>query len=366
MGVISSAHALSDQWYIGLGGTGSWLTPNPREPGLDVAENVGTGGTLFIGRDLDNRSSIQFQLHGLGAAEFDNGIEATYASADAAVLYRLFDSRDRSLGRGNFGLALYGQFALGYMYRDSEQSLEDDAPVHFSFGLGAETFLTRNFSLRTEAIYHESDAASGNVALVFRFGGTPSPVSRAPAVPTSPVSPPEPEAVPLPVPEVPKTVDQPAAESVDSENIARNADQDADGIANGDDQCLDSQRGFPVRENGCPLFDGVLSGVRFVEGTARLEPGSERQLDSLVNVLLQYPEAKIELHSHSDNSGSLTDQSVLTRARLRTVGTYLLERGIRSNRMTLRSFGGAKPRFDNATEEGKQRNNRIEVFEKRQ
>ena len=60
---------------------------------------------------------------------------------------------------------------------------------------------------------------------------------------------------------------------------------------------------------------------------------------------------------------TLREQAILTRARLRTVGTYLVGRGVSANRLVLRSFGGSRPIADNATEAGRERNNRIEVLE---
>jgi OOP family OmpA-OmpF porin len=140
-------------------------------------------------------------------------------------------------------------------------------------------------------------------------------------------------------------------------------DNDGDGIPNTLDKCTDSQAGYPVRDNGCPLFDGVLSGVKFVDGTSELLAGATVQLDYLANLLKEYPDARVELLAHTDSRGDVREQSILTRARLRTVGTYLIGQGISANTMILRSFGGSRPLYDNATAEGRQRNNRIEVIE---
>lgn len=359
----TQVHALGDQWYIGIGGVGSLLDPNPRQPGLNVTDDLGIGGSILFGRDLDSKTSVQVQVLALGEAQFANGVPVTYGAADAAVLYRVFDSRTGSLNTDGFGISLYGIAALGFMYRDTTQSLSDDAPVHFALGAGLETYLWKGLSIRTEAAYHEADAASASMALVYRFGGASVNLARLPDDRGSSQSNQTIQSVPAtPTDSEPLLQPDTSAET----SVARNADVDGDGVADGTDSCLSSARGFPVRENGCPLFDGVLSGVLFDEGTANLSPGSNTQLDSLINVLLQYPNAKIELHAHSDNSGDIKSQSVLTRSRLRTVGTYLLKRGIRSNRMALRSFGGAKPRFNNDSATDRQRNNRIEVFEKRE
>jgi OOP family OmpA-OmpF porin len=118
-----------------------------------------------------------------------------------------------------------------------------------------------------------------------------------------------------------------------------------------------------VREDGCALLDGIMSNIKFVSGTADLTPASNEQLDFLVNVLAQYPAARIQLLAHTDNTGTKQSQSILTRARLKTVGLYLVSKGVSASRLQLRSFGGSRPAYDNATAEGRELNNRIEVLE---
>jgi len=108
-----------------------------------------------------------------------------------------------------------------------------------------------------------------------------------------------------------------------------------------------------------------MDGVNFVPGTANLAPGSEAQLDNLANLMLgEYPDIRVEVHAHTDDGGDVRAQSVLTRGRLRTVGSYLVERGVRSNRLVLRSFGGSRPVSGNDTAEGRAANNRIEIIER--
>ena len=141
-------------------------------------------------------------------------------------------------------------------------------------------------------------------------------------------------------------------------------DADGDGVEDDADLCPASAVGFPVRDNGCALLDGVLVGVDFVDGTATLAPGAAEQLDLLANVLVRYPEARIKLLAHTDDTGSVREQSIRTRARLRTIGLYLVQqRGIRSNRIVLRSLGGTRPLYDDTTLESRRLNDRIEVRE---
>jgi len=151
----------------------------------------------------------------------------------------------------------------------------------------------------------------------------------------------------------------------DTQTLSSNADQDGDNVADAQDQCLASPAGYPVRSNGCALFDGVLSGVSFVAGSAALLPDATDQLDFLADVLIQHPEAKVELHAHTDNNGEVADQTALTRSRVETIGAYLVRRGVEANRMVLRSFGGSRPLYDNETAQGRTGNNRVEVIEAR-
>lgn len=376
---MGKAYALGDQWYIGIGGTGAWLQPDPEQPGLNVDEEQGTGGTIFIGRDFDDRSSGQLQLYSLGEAVLDNDEVVPFYAFDGSVVYRLYDSRDARLSREGIALALYGRFALGYMQRDTDVPLSNDAAVYFGAGGGAEVFFTDNLSMRLEGMYHDRDAASGSIQLVARFGGAPRfqprPLPELPADPQPTPSAPAttgsselPDAssnvdtVPAPSVPVPQ-VSEPAIQTPVTPSLPTPSDFDADGVPDAQDQCPSSAAGFPVRPTGCSLLDGVLSGVSFVDGTADLLPGATNQLDYLANVLKQYPQARVELHAHTDDRGTVRDQAILTRARLKTIGTYLVRQGVSARRLVLRSFGGTRPLYDNVDAVGRQGNNRIEVLE---
>ena len=352
----SDVLALDDQWYLGIGGGASWLQPEPQTPGLGVESHQGQMGTLIIGRDIDDRSSAQLQLTALGDAELETGEPVPYFAGDATIVYRFYDSRDRKLVTGGFGAAVYSRFGLGFVQRDTEVELESDASVYFGAGGGVEIFLGNTWSVRAEGFYYDDDAASGSLSLIARFGGRsglPTPAQTVQPTPTP---------TPTPTP----AIAQPPGDQIDpttSESKPFANDTDGDGVVNDVDSCSGSTAGYPVRDNGCALFDGVLTGVTFVDQTAELVDGANVQMDYLANLLKQYPESRIELMAHTDLRGTLRDQSILTRARLRTVGTYLVQKGIRSNRLVLRSFGGTRPLAGSGAVDSQVRNNRIEVIE---
>ena len=173
LGFVSSiAQAnLSDAWYVGGGYASSQLFPRAEDNSVSRLEEVGTGATFFVGRDFDDRSSGQLQLYSLGDVVFDDTTIASYNAADASFLYRFYDSRDNR-GDRVFGTSVYGRFGLGFLDRDTEVILSTNSAGNVYFGLaaGLETYLTRTFALRAELIYHDSDAVSGNISLVTRFG----------------------------------------------------------------------------------------------------------------------------------------------------------------------------------------------------
>ncbi|MGQ7847998.1 OmpA family protein [Granulosicoccus sp. 3-233] len=216
--------ALSDQWYIGIGGGMSVLQPEASDSSVDVDDKNGQLGTIFFGKDFDSRSSGQFQLYSLGESSFDDGQStASYVGGDASLLYRFFDSRDRRERGAVFGTSFYGRFGFGFLNRDSDLPLDDDAPVYFGVGAGLETYFTHNLGMRLEAMYHETDAASASLSLVTRFGGHRSrPPVRPPAVvPSAPVAvtPPTSNPVAEPVP-APDAIPGPASNPTPEPDVA--------------------------------------------------------------------------------------------------------------------------------------------------
>lgn len=141
-------------------------------------------------------------------------------------------------------------------------------------------------------------------------------------------------------------------------------DSDADGIINSSDRCPDSIPGFPVNRAGCGVLTGELFGLEFSADNSQVLEGRAGPLDGFAALLAGYPDARIEIAAYTDNSGTIEEQSQRTRARLRTIGTYLVKRGASIDQLILRSFGSKRSKYDNQTEAGRRANNRIIVFER--
>jgi outer membrane protein OmpA-like peptidoglycan-associated protein len=68
----------------------------------------------------------------------------------------------------------------------------------------------------------------------------------------------------------------------------------------------------------------------------------------------------IELSGHTDNKGKDKYNMNLSLNRAKAVYTYLIEHGIKENRLRYKGFGATQPIADNKTDEGRAKNRRVE------
>lgn len=103
-----------------------------------------------------------------------------------------------------------------------------------------------------------------------------------------------------------------------------------------------------------------LANVFFDFSKSDLRPESQTELDRLVDFLLQHATMTIELHGHTDDVGSDTENKRLSKERVEAVKTYLVSHGVQADRMKAIGYGESKPVASNSTEEGRQQNRRVE------
>jgi outer membrane protein OmpA-like peptidoglycan-associated protein/opacity protein-like surface antigen len=110
-------------------------------------------------------------------------------------------------------------------------------------------------------------------------------------------------------------------------------------------------------ETGAPI---VLEGVVFKTGSAAISPESEAILVKAFNTIEAYPAMTVEIHGHTDNTGSTALNTKLSLARAEAVKAWLVNKGISAGRIAAKGFGPDKPIAPNDTKEGRQKNRRIE------
>lgn len=104
----------------------------------------------------------------------------------------------------------------------------------------------------------------------------------------------------------------------------------------------------------------LINNIFFDTGKASLRETSFADLNRLVTLLKKYPNMKIEIYGHTDNVGSEGPNQVLSQSRAQSVLDYLSGKEISGDRLVSRGYGEAKPIASNETEEGRQRNRRVE------
>jgi OmpA-OmpF porin, OOP family len=104
----------------------------------------------------------------------------------------------------------------------------------------------------------------------------------------------------------------------------------------------------------------VLQNIFFDVDKYELKEKSKTELQKISRFLLDNPNVRVEISGHTDNSGSATYNKQLSEKRAQSVYDYLVRNGLDQKRLTTKGYGPDQPIADNATEEGRQRNRRIE------
>lgn len=179
-----------------------------------------------------------------------------------------------------------------------------------------------------------------------------------------------------------------------AEIIPEEKDSDGDGIPDDKDPCPDEKG--PVATNGCPDGDGdgvedqidacpktpgpsgnqgcpeltveqkavldtAFSNLEFEFGKAIIKFESYTHLDRLGVMLVNNTTMNLTIKGHTDNVGSEEQNMKLSQARAEAVKTYLTDRGIDSGRIKVLYYGEEQPVASNDTEEGREKNRRVEL-----
>lgn len=140
-------------------------------------------------------------------------------------------------------------------------------------------------------------------------------------------------------------------------------DSDKDGVNDETDQCPNIA-GIAAN-NGCedlqPKLNVIAAALKFEIGQANLAAKSLQGLDSLVQVMTQYPQTKLLITGHTDNTGTRKINDRLSIARAKKVQTYLVKRGLAINRILLAGMAEKQPIADNKTKKGRAQNRRVEL-----
>jgi len=112
-----------------------------------------------------------------------------------------------------------------------------------------------------------------------------------------------------------------------------------------------------------PLDSGstvILNNIFFDFGEAILKPESFPELDRIVELLKSNSCMVIEIVGHTDDRGTSEYNFSLSENRAKAVVEYLISNHIQKSRLSYHGYGEELPISDNDTEEGRQKNRRVE------
>lgn len=106
----------------------------------------------------------------------------------------------------------------------------------------------------------------------------------------------------------------------------------------------------------------VPSDISFDTGRAAIKPELRNVLDSFANGLQNDPTMRVRIVGHTDSTGSDAINNPLSVDRANSVRDYLAGRGILASRIETSGRGSHEPIADNASDAGRAKNRRVEIF----
>jgi len=100
----------------------------------------------------------------------------------------------------------------------------------------------------------------------------------------------------------------------------------------------------------------------FEFGSAMIMEENFANLDAIAEFLKENNNIAVKIEGHTDNIGSEEYNKDLSERRAKSVGNYLIEKGVDKNRVTTEGFGMSRPIASNDTEEGQEQNRRTEII----
>jgi outer membrane protein OmpA-like peptidoglycan-associated protein len=101
--------------------------------------------------------------------------------------------------------------------------------------------------------------------------------------------------------------------------------------------------------------------IQFETGSAVIKPQSYAELDEILKSSVVAEGLKVGVYGHTDNTGNPDANQKLSEERANSVASYLMSKGLASNRIESKGYGQTQPIADNKTTSGKAQNRRVQI-----
>ena len=103
------------------------------------------------------------------------------------------------------------------------------------------------------------------------------------------------------------------------------------------------------------------SAILFAVNSSDLTPEAQASIKDLASSLQEYPNTRVLIVGHTDNTGQAAYNQTLSEKRAQSAAFILAEAGVDPSRLEVTGYGITKPVADNSTVEGRRQNRRVEV-----
>lgn len=142
-------------------------------------------------------------------------------------------------------------------------------------------------------------------------------------------------------------------------------DTDNDGVNDDEDKCPTvagnkKNRGCPdIEHNLINEINKAAKSILFDVNSENIKATSYPALDKIAEIMLKNEALQLDIEGHTDNTGSVRHNQVLSGKRALAIKTYLVNKGVSHERMTASGYGSEQPIADNNTEAGRAKNRRV-------
>lgn len=106
----------------------------------------------------------------------------------------------------------------------------------------------------------------------------------------------------------------------------------------------------------------VRNEILFDFDSYALRGTSRDELREMAEVFNRYGDTRIVVAGHTDSKGSAAYNERLSERRASAVANYLEDLGVRGSRLDSYGYGESRPKSDNSSASGRQRNRRVELY----
>lgn len=117
-----------------------------------------------------------------------------------------------------------------------------------------------------------------------------------------------------------------------------------------------------VTNTGDYLIVNMPQDLLFATDSASVRPDLRSDLNAVAASLLKYPNSRIEVIGHTDNTGSAAYNQDLSQRRAVAVASVLRDSGVPGGRIAAYGRGEDQPVASNLTPEGRAQNRRVEII----